>query len=206
MTTTKTTRQRFVATFATVTLALLAAGCTGDPQPSATPTPSPSPTVEAEPSPETSPTLDEAAQLKQDNIDAAKERLIAYYEEDSQVANDAYQDWERLQGFWGSPEVSDPLSSAYNLLREQGQYTEGASRVDSMTVTDYVEDPSGSGAEQVGIEACIDSSQVRTFSADGAKVDRGDTPERFKADFTLQHMGEGEHWAISRFAATEQPC
>lgn len=206
MTTTKTRRHATprgmaLVAGAAVTLALLGACTTEDP--GTDPTPTAASSTPASPSP--SPTLDEAEQLKQDNIDAAKATLTEYYEVVSEVANDGYDNWERLQKYWGSPDVAQPLAELYEGERKAGNYTEGETKVASMKVVKYVEDPSESGAEQVKIRACIDTTGTTAFNKDGTKAEGG--VDRLTTDYTMSHQGVDGPWRITDSKPDlETPC
>jgi hypothetical protein len=198
---TTTTKALAAATLALALTGVLAA-CSDDTPPETT---SPTPTTSASPSPSPTKSVDPAEQLKQENIDDAKAALTEYYEALGEVANDAYDNWERLQKYWGNPDVAQPLAELYEGEREAGNYTEGETKIASMKVTKYVADPSESGAEQVSIRACIDTTGTTAFNKDGSKAKDG--VDRFTVDYTMSHQGLDNPWTISkREADVEKTC
>ena len=163
--------------------------------PSATPPPAASP----------SPTTPE--QIKAKNIADAKARLVKYYETTAQVANNGYQDWEdKLDPFWGHPDVWVPLATSYTDLAEQGQYTTGAASVESMAVTSYK--TSNVGNEEVHLDACVDFREVRNFARDGEAIPRADgAPIRYKFDYVMRHQGPNSIWTVNeQVPHPEQAC
>ncbi|MEL7975756.1 hypothetical protein AAG589_07810 [Isoptericola sp. F-RaC21] len=164
----------------------------GDPQRSVTPAAS----ANESSSPSPAKSVDPAEQLKQDNIDDAKATLIDYYETGSEVANNSYEDWDRLQEYWGNPDVATPLASLYESEKQAGNYTKGATKVISMNVTDYVDDPTDSGAEKVSIRACVDTTGTTAFNKDGSRSEGG--VDRYVNVYTMQHQGVDGPWRISK--------
>jgi hypothetical protein len=186
---------------------LTACGTTPDPAAStpaasATTTPTPSPT----PTPLTP--EQEAAALKNANIEAAKTRLTDYYATVSAVSASGYQDWQaRLAPFIGSPEVSQLMSDSTASEIATGYIFSGATTVSSMTVTGYTEDPSGYSNERVSIDACVDFSGATATDASGTPVQR---PEGFQPRVIVQvvmyHLGADRPWAIGEFTGTDWVC
>lgn len=177
----------------------------GSSSPSASVSTSPSATApSAEPSP--SPTTPE--QIKAQNIADAKARLEKYYETTAQVANNGYQDWdEKLDPFWGHPDIWGPLAASYTELAQQGQYTTGAATVESSKVTDYADSAEG-GFEEVSLSACVDFRSVRTFTESGDEVEReAGAPERYIFDYVMAHQGLDSVWTVNaQVPHPEQAC
>lgn len=147
------------------------------------------------------------AQIKAKNIADAKARLVAYYQATASVANNGYKDWsERLDPFWGHPDIWRPLATSYTELAAQGQYTTGTASVESMTVTKYK--TSDVGNEEVHLKACVDFRQVRNFSRDGEVVPREEgAPVRYQFDYVMRHQGLKSIWTVNEQTPhPEQAC
>ena len=132
---------------------------------------------------------------------------MKYYETTAQVANNGYQDWsEKLDPFWGHPDVWVPLATSYADLAEQGQYTTGAASVESTAVTDYK--TSNVGNEEVHLDACVDFREVRNFARDGKSIPRaGGAPVRYKFDYVMRHQGLDSIWTVNeQVPHPEQAC
>lgn len=161
-----------------------------------------SPTVSAipsaPPSPTASPSPTTPEQIRAKNIADAKARLVEYYAATAQVANNAYKDWdEKLDPFWGHPDIWGPLSESYSELEIQGQYTTGAASVASLRLVKYAESAEG-GFEEVSLEACVDFGQVRTFSRSGGEVERAEgAPKRYLFDYVMAHQGVNSVWTVN---------
>lgn len=169
---------------------------------SRSPSASPSPTAASKPKPTT------PEQIKAKNIADAKARLVEYYETTASVANNGYADWnKKLDPFWGHPDIWGPLSDSYTELAAQGQYTTGAATVESLRVVKYSESADG-GFEEVALEACIDFSDVRTFSESGDEVRRqAGAPKRYTFDYIMAHQGVDSVWTVNeQVPHREQAC
>jgi hypothetical protein len=167
----------------------------GSSSPSASISASPSPS--ASPAPTASPKPTTPEQIKAKNIADAKARLVEYYDTTAQVANSGYQGWRQtLVPFWGSFAIRDAMSVAYTQNANAGQYTTGAAEIESADVTSYK--GADGGFEEIGLEVCVDFSDVRTFEADGDPVERkAGTPTRFYLDYVMRHHGQNGAWAIN---------
>jgi hypothetical protein len=169
------------------------------PEPSPSPS-SPSPTTAGvgEPSPSASPSPSTAAQIKAKNIADAKARLVEYYATQAEVANNAYQKWERQLGpFWGTQSSWRAMTAVYERSRVDGIYTEGAARVVSMSANSYTPDETGAEHEEVVLRACIDFSEVKTFDRDSSVIPRdASIPMRYTFDYRLRNQGEANDWAL----------
>ena len=179
----------------------------GSSSPSASPSPSESPTALPSPTPTASPKPTTPAQIKAKNIADAKARLVEYYETTAQVANSAYKGWsEKLDPYWGHPDVWVPLATSYADLAEQGQYTTGAATVESMSVTSYK--TSNVGNEEVHLNACVDFREVRNFSDDGKLIARTEgAPIRYQFDYVMRHQGADSIWTVNeQLPHPEQAC
>ncbi|WP_277211449.1 hypothetical protein [Isoptericola croceus] len=166
--------------------------------------PSPSPTVEDEPTPEPTPTLDEAEQLKQDNIDAAKQRIIDFRAAAAAVGAAGYEGWEDLEDYL-SPDLWPFYADLYAEREDAGASSDGAGQAASMTVTDY--QPSDAGLERVTIDVCIDASASRAYDGDGELIDRGDTPDRVVVEYVVVHNGPNTWWRIAEMKPrTDEKC
>lgn len=159
------------------------------------------------PSSTESPEPTTSEQTKAKNIADAKARLVEYYESTAQVANNAYKDWDqKLDPFWGHPDVWVPLAASYDDLAEQGRYTTGAALVESMAVTDYK--TSNVGNEEVHLNACIDFRGVRNFARDGDAIARAaGAPVRYRFDYVMRHQGVDSIWTVNKQVPhPEQAC
>ena len=163
-----------------------------------------SPTTNAgEAEPSESPSLSR----KEQNIADAKARLVEYYATTAEVGNDGYEHWQRkLQNFWGTRENRVAQGQAFDTLRKQGAYTEGASVVLSMEVKNY--EPYTPGSEEVTLEACVDFTDVKTFDSDGNSVPRdASIPLSYVFTYELRNQGEDNEWAlISENPDQEREC
>lgn len=169
---------------------------------SRSPSVSPSSTPTAAPEPTT------PAQIKAKNIADAKARLVEYHETTAAVANNGYKDWnEKLDPFWGHPDIWRPLATSYADLAAQGQYTTGAATVESMQLAKYADSAEG-GFEEVALEACIDFSEVRTFAKSGDEVQRAaGAPNRYMFDYVMAHQGVDSVWTVNEQTPhPEQAC
>ncbi|GAA1988710.1 hypothetical protein GCM10009718_27860 [Isoptericola halotolerans] len=161
----------------------------------------------AQASPSPSPSLDEAERAEQEHVEEAKAALAEYYEASDDVANDGYEGWQSLRGYMG-PQAWKSESSILELNATDGWSTTGRVELVSMTVVEYVEDPTGSGFEQVRIDVCSDVSSITVHDDEGDVVPRDESlPDSFTTVYTLQHQGPGEGWLINgRDAEVEQSC
>jgi hypothetical protein len=179
----------------------------GSSSPSVSPSASESPTALPSPTPTASPEPTTPEQIKAKNVADAKARLVAYYETTAQVANNAYRGWsEKLDPYWGHPDVWVPLATSYGDLAEQGRYTTGAASVESMTVTDYK--VSDVGNEEVHLNACVDFREVQNFERNGESIPRADgAPVRYKFDYVIRHQGLDSVWTVNeQVPHPEQAC
>lgn len=167
----------------------------GSSSPSASISASASPSASSSPSSSPKPTTPE--QIKAKNIADAKARLVEYYETTAAVANSGYEGWRQtLVPYWGSFALRDAMSVVYTQSAESGQYTTGAASVESTRVTSYT--PAEEGFEEVGLEACVDFSEVQTFTSDGDQVERQvGAPTRYYLSYVMRHHGQDGVWAIN---------
>jgi hypothetical protein len=166
---------------------------------------SPSASVSAPQSPSASPSPTRVppakpttpGQIRAQNIADAKARLVEYYETTAAVANSGYKGWRgQLVPFWGSFAIRDAMSAVYNERADSGQYTTGSASVESTRVVSYT--PAKRGFEEVKIEACVDFSDIQTFTADGNQVQRqAGAPTRYHLSYVIRHHGEDGVWAIN---------
>jgi hypothetical protein len=176
----------------------------GSSSPSASASESPS----APPPPAASPKPTTPAQIKAKNIADAKARLVEYYETTAQVANNGYTDWnEKLDPFWGHPDVWGPLAASYTNLAAEGQYTTGEAAVESLRAVKYADSAEG-GFEEVSLAACIDFSEVRTFTKSGDEIQReAGAPKRYLFDYVMAHQGIDSVWTVNeQVPHPEQAC
>ncbi|WP_043346779.1 hypothetical protein [Beutenbergia cavernae] len=150
-------------------------------------------TTTPSPSPSPSPTLDP----REANIEQAKAALTEYVRLSNEVMNAGGEGWQDLSRWWGTPDLAERYTSTYLSMIEQGRHTEGSSSVSQILVTDYVEDPTGAGHEQIHFEYCSDTSDVTLLEASGDVVPQvGDDP-RFIVSVLLQRQGEGSGWTLN---------
>lgn len=156
-----------------------------------------SPSASLSPTPTAAPEPTTPAQIKAKNIADAKARLVEYYETTAAVANNGYKGWRgQLVPFWGSFALRDAMSGVYTQLAETGQYTTGAATVESTRVEFYT--PADEGFEEVGIEACVDFSDIQTFTSEGDEVERqAGAPTRYYLSYVIRHHGQDGAWAIN---------
>ncbi|WP_277211446.1 hypothetical protein [Isoptericola croceus] len=160
--------------------------------------------MEDEPTPEPTPTLDEAEQLKQDNIDAAKKRIIDFSAAAAAVGAAGYEGWEELEDYL-SLDLWPFYADLYAEGEAAGAYSDGAGQAASMTVTGY--QPSDAGLERVTIDVCIDRSASRAYDGDGELIDRGDTPDRVVVEYVVVHNGPNTWWRIAEMKPrTDEKC
>jgi hypothetical protein len=164
---------------------------------SSSPSVSRSPSVSPSPTPTAAPEPTTPAQIKAKNIADAKARLVEYYETTASVANNGYQDWEsKLLPFWVRPDMRSSMTRVFSAYKDEGKYTTGAASVETMSVSTYKADDSN--FELVGLEACIDFTQVKNFSVDGDPIPRAEgAPSRYLFGYKMQHQGPDSIWTIS---------
>jgi hypothetical protein len=199
VTTTKTTRQRLVATTATVALTLLATSCTGTPEP--TPAPSPteaSPSTEPTPEPEPSETVNEEQAAREANIDAAEARYMDYQAAATAALTggggfDAFTD---VRPFLGSDERITWWRSITEQYEENEYKQVGEREVIAMEAVDYSGDPlNDEGTQEITFEVCLDSSAVDVLASDGSSVIWGEEPERLVDDVVMRRQTDGR-WTV----------
>lgn len=185
-----------LATTTATALILLLAACsptTEDPTPTPTETTATPTETATTTEPTTEPTTEDAQAV---NIEAAKQALLDYNTLANEVSAAGFGGWQdELIFYWGTPEIANPLAAYYRTAADAGQRTEGSSVVASMEVTEYVEDPTGAGHEQVRITYCLDNSAVTTYDSAGAPLPKS-TPPRFEWDTLLQRQDSGR-WTIN---------
>lgn len=189
----------------------LIAGCTPTQEPTPTPTvttsqtPTPSPNTEEPTTEEPTPTPSETVDLEQQNIDSAKAAITEYVRLSNEVLNAGGEGWQdKLSHWWGTPELAERLQRGYESVQSSQSYTEGTSSIASITVLEYVEDPTGAGSEQVRLEFCEDVSAVTQYS-NGAAVERPGS-DRFITTVKLQHLN-GERWTlVEREPESDRSC
>lgn len=186
---------------------LLAAGCTPS-EDETTPTPSTvtSTTTPPPPPPSTTPAPSPTLSEEQVNTEAAKQTILDYTAALNEVGAEGFTTWpEKLSMYWGHPDVANPAGASLQASADAGQRTEGAVVVTTITVTEYVPDPTGDGHEQVRLEYCSDVSAVTTYSADGT-VDQRESEPRFLTEVFMQHQSDGR-WTINeRNAQPDRTC
>jgi hypothetical protein len=176
---------------------------------------SPSASVSAPPSPSVSPSPTRVppakpttpGQIRAQNIADAKARLVKYYEVTATVANNAYRDWETtLDQYYGNPRIWSSISTVYDGLEEEGQYTTGAATIVGQEVTGY--EPDDAGFESVRLRVCVDFGDVDNFSADGTALRReAGAPTRYKFDYLMRHQGPDSVWTVNeQVPHPEQAC
>jgi hypothetical protein len=192
---------------AALAVTLTACGTTPDPAAS---TPAASVTTTPAPSPTPTPLTPEqqAAALREANIEAAKARLREYYAVAGEVAQSGHQDWQaRLSPYWATPEVAQALGDATQIEASAGLSFAGDPTVSSMTVTGYTEDPSGYSNERVSIDACMDYSGISITNSDGTAFQRpaGYQPRKV-VQVVMYHLGADQPWAIGEFYGRDWAC
>lgn len=113
------------------------------------------------------------ADYQQQQIDAASQFVIDSYAAGSEVANNHYRGWreEILPYYQGSDELIARWIATLEAAEASGYYSEGETVVKTLTATDWVEDPNGTGLDSVSFDICVDPSGVTTYTADGDPVD-----------------------------------
>ena len=163
---------------------------------SSSPSASVSESSSAPKSPEASASPTTPQQIKAKNIADAKARLVEYYATTAAVANDGYKDWRgQLVPYWGSFAIRDAMSAAYTQSAKLERYTTGSAEIESTSVTSYLS--SENDLEEVGLEVCVDFSNVETFDANSNIIPRSaGSPERYYLGYQMRHHGDGRGWAI----------
>lgn len=110
---------------------------------------------------------------RQQQIDAASQFVLDSYATGSEVANNHYEGWreEVLPYYQGSDELTARWIATLEAAEASGYYSEGETVVKTLTVTDWVEDPNGTGLDRVFFDICVDPSGVTTYTADGDPLD-----------------------------------
>lgn len=206
------TRTTTAGALGALTLALALAGCSPDQEPAPSPTtvaetteaPSPTPTPTETPSPTAEPTPE--LTVEQQHVAEAEQTIRDYHAAADEVGAEGFGTWtEKLYMFWGSPEVYEPTSAAFQASADQGRRTEGTTVIAAFTLLQYVPDPTQAGGEQVQLEYCADYSDLSTFAQDGSLIERT-SPTRLTWEALLQHQPSG-NWSMIKLAAkAEIPC
>lgn len=202
-------RNRLPITAVAITLGLLLTACTpsDDPTPTSTstsesPTPNPTETSTSE-EPTTEPSAEDPQAV---NIEAARQSLLDYIAAVNEVGTEGYTTWqEKLVMYWGTPEIANSLGAYYQTSADAGERSEGDAVVVSLEATEYIEDPSGAGKEQVRLEYCADNSAVTTYDAAGNPIAKT-APPRFTWSVLMQRQDVGP-WTINeRTPFVERIC
>ncbi|WP_298462087.1 hypothetical protein [uncultured Cellulomonas sp.] len=190
-------------------VALLTAGaltaCTPDTTPPTT-TPTSTTTPSQTPTPSPTPTVDPAEAAKQANIDAAIAAYEAHIDAVNRVGQAGMVGWETdVLPAIGSSDLREEIVSLYTQLSEQGVRQTGEREIASLTVTDYVEDPTGAGHEQVRLDVCLDNSGVDEVDAQGKSILLAGYPPRLITSVLMQR--QVDFWTISEMVTQEgQQC
>jgi hypothetical protein len=196
-------RRLLIATMLVSALVASATACTpDDPQPTPTPTatsPAPTPTTTPTPTPD----------AQQQLIDEAKATYERYIEDRNEVEQASMAGWEeRILPYLGTPELAAERRSYYEQAIQQGLRQTGEQVIASLTVTNFASDPSGSGFEQITLEACLDNGGVDIVTPEGQSVLLPGYPTRLITEAVLQRQGnENATWALSSESTKEdRPC
>lgn len=193
-----------------VVIAFGLSGCT----PHEEPTPSDTTTsVTEEPSTETvsptpTPTPTETPTLTPEemNVEAAKQTVIEYYALVNEVSADGMTTWrEKLDRFWGTPELKERRGATYQRAVDSGQTVQGTVAVELFDVIEYVPDPTNSQHEQVRLTYCADTSAAKTFDGAGVEVPRS-APGRYLWSALMQRQSEDVWTFTEMIPDIEAPC
>ncbi|WP_146197152.1 hypothetical protein [Serinibacter arcticus] len=191
---------------------LALAGCSpqdepGEPETSettteATPTETETETTEA-PTPtetETPPTVEEQ------HVAEAEQTVRDYHRRADEVGAEGFATWtDKLYMYWGSPEISNAMGAAFQSSADDSKRTQGSTAIPSMSLIEYIPDPSGAGYEQIRLQYCADYSELSTLDSGGMPIART-TPSRFTWEVLMQHQQTG-NWTINEAKAlVEQSC
>lgn len=191
-------RTRICVASAAVLLGFLTACSPSVEEPTPEPTAATSTTASQEPStpePTTAEPTEPPATVdpQQAIIDSAIAAKVEYVRLQNEVLNAGGAEWQaKLQDWWGNPDIQARFTRLYSAVVQDGIRSEGSSTIESVTVLDYVEDPTGAGHEQVTLEVCEDVSQVTQYQGDVA-VERT-TADRYYSVTKMQHLGD--RWTI----------
>lgn len=185
---------------------LLTAGCgTADPSDGEAAVLTPPPASSAPPS-EPAPTLDDAARLEQDNVDAAEQLVVDYWATSAEVGARGYEDWQAAFNPLVGPNIWATYAETWAEREAEGARSEGAVEVSDLTVTAY--EPSDNGFERVTLDACTDYAGITGFDGDGTPHERSaDTPLRYTTEYVVAHQGTGAPWVVAEMTPRpEETC
>lgn len=198
--------RRILAASIGLTLAtgLLAACTTGGDHPTPSPT-----TTKSSPTPtetETTP-ADPVEAAKQANIDAAKARYVEFVATTNTIDQaGGINGYEQVQDFLGTPEMMTERQSFYSQFAEKGLKQTGETKVASLTVTEYIGDPTVAGqTQQVRIDVCLDNGGVDVVRPDGTSALLPGYPTRLIQNVFMQTQQDGR-WTINENTNTEVEC
>jgi hypothetical protein len=162
--------------------------------------------VPSSPAPAPEPSLDDAAQLEQDNVEAAEQLVVDYWATSAEVGARAYEDWQSAFNPLVGPNVWATYAETWAEREAEGARSEGAVEVDALTVTAY--EPSDNGFERVTLDACTDYSGITGFDGDGTPHERSaDAPLRYTTEYVLAHQGVGAPWVVAEMTPRpEETC
>jgi hypothetical protein len=193
------TVRRGVSLLAAATCVVALAGCGGD---DVVPVVVPSPAVTSA-APEPSKTAPDPEQVREENIEAAQQVVVDYWAAVDKVGQTDDEDWWELEEFFSS-DLWLSYRPQFEDNHDAGVRTDGAVRVATTTVTEYL--PSEAGLERITLESCLDFSDRTAFDGEGAAIEPV-APDRYVTEYVLAHSGSGTVWRIDETTArTEESC
>ena len=189
-------RARFLVPALALTTGLALAACA----PSEEPTPTvaettASPTPSETPSPTPTPVDPQTEKVR-----GASQTVLDFRASVNALAERSYEGWElEMTKYWGTPELMSRFDQYFRTAFETGRRVEGETRIESITILEYVEDPTGGGHEQVRLEYCEDNSAATHFNGDGTVLEKVG-PIRLIYVAFLQRQDDGR-WTFNELTA-----
>ncbi|MEU2201473.1 hypothetical protein [Isoptericola sp. NPDC019482] len=151
-----------------------------------------------------SPSLSDEEQEKQRVVEEAEEFLAEFQQAEVDAGNDGFTGWPTLANEYWSSALAEGFVPVYQEAAAKGQYTTGASELESSEVTDYVaEEP---GHEQVAFTSCLDTSSLHLHQKDGSEIPLPNERERSVVVHRLVHQGEGNSWRVTESTPQDGSC
>lgn len=206
---------------ALATTALLAAtclvlsGCDGGGEETTTdPTTAETTTEPADDPTSEDPSEEPTQSYRDQQIAAAEEFILNFYETSNEVRQDGYENWEpRLFPFFtGDEELWQLHSGGFRQDGEAGLSTEGSNEVYSIEATDWEEAPEDAeGFDTVTFDLCIDPRDVVYLNEDGSENEErtsGIPDHRFPTEIEVLGQPDAElGWSLMTFEADgESSC
>lgn len=205
------TRHPLAATALLATTALFLTACNDGGEETTTPPP-PTTTEPADDPTTQDPTEEPTQSYRDQQIAAAEEFILDFYDTASEVRQDGYENWEpRLFPFFtGDEELWQQQSGGFRQDAEEGLSTEGDTEVYSIEATDWEKAPEDAeGFDTVTFSLCVDSRDIVYFNEDGTENTEISLPDhQFPTEIEVMGQPDAElGWSLMTLEADgESTC